>query len=346
MPSTDPTSEPAAQGRTVRPAGGKSRQRGAERAPLDLADDRRRLKNKLVPEYEVTPHFVRVDGGPWMHFVDEGNPAAPVLLCVHGNPSWSFHWRRLIDRFRFTHRVVAPDLIGCGFSEKPADFDYRLARHIDSLETLVDELGIERATLVVQDWGGAIGLGLAARRPELVERLVILNSGAFRSTRMPGRIAMGRVPFLGRLGIRGLGLFSRLALMWAVERKRWTRAERRGYLLPYASWADRVAIQAFVDDIPMDPSHRSWNDLVAIEESLSGLADRPTCIVWGARDWCFTTEFRDRYQQFFPAAEVHTIANAGHWVLEDAPEEVLNHIAAFLEAHPVEVAAAPGASGA
>lgn len=354
MSPTDPSPESperggtarggTARGGTARPAGGRSRQRGAERPPLDLADDRRRLKNRLVPEYEVTPHYVRIGAGeraPWMHFVDEGKPTAPVLLCVHGNPTWSFHWRRLIDRFRATHRVVAPDLIGCGFSEKPGDFDYRLARHIDSLETLVDELGLDRVTLVLQDWGGAIGMGLAVRRPELVDRLVILNSGAFRSDAMPRRIELARLPLLGPLAIRGLGLFNRLALRWAVETKQWSRVERRGYLLPYDSWGHRVATQAFVDDIPMDPAHRSYADLVAIEEGLGQFAARPACIVWGERDWCFTPRFRERWQAFLAGAEVHTLPAAGHWVLEDAPDEVLGHVERFLAANPPTPAAAP-----
>ncbi|MEO0650468.1 MAG: alpha/beta fold hydrolase [Planctomycetota bacterium] len=331
----DPQTPPTKPGATQRMPGGRSRQRDAERAPLDLADSRRRMRAKLAPEYDFTPHFVRSVDGPWMHFVDKGNPAAEPILCVHGNPSWSFHFRKLVDRFADTHRVIAPDLVGCGFSEKPADFDYRLERHVATLEGFVDELGLDQITLVVQDWGGAIGLGFATRRPDLVERLVILNSGAFRSAAMPPRIALARLPLLGRLGVRGLGLFSRLALSWAVERKRWSKLEKRGYLLPYKGWSQRVAIDAFVLDIPMRPGHPSYDELVRIEEALPSLAHKPTALVWGERDWCFTTAFRDRYREFFPQAESVGLPDAGHWVLEDASDEVLDAIAGFLERHPL-----------
>lgn len=320
---------------TGRSPGGKSRQRGAERPPLDFADSRRRMKDRLSPEYEFTPHWVRLNGGPWLHFLDEGSPLADPILCVHGNPSWSFHFRHLISRMRTTQRVIAPDLIGMGFSEKPADYDYRLETHVRTLEALVDELALERITLVVQDWGGAIGLGLATRRPELISRLVILNSGAFRSDRMPWRIGLARAPLFGTLGVRGLGLFSRLALSWAVERKRFSPVERRGYLLPHRNWAERVAIDAFVRDIPMSPAHPSWAELVRIEEALPGLADKPSLLVWGERDWCFTTWFRDRYRELLPGSESVGIPDAGHWVLEDAPEQVLDSIADFIERHPI-----------
>lgn len=307
-------------------------------APAVLADRHRRMQAALTPEYDFEPRFLRSVGGPWMHYLDEGDAAGDPILCVHGNPSWSFHFRKVAGRFAASHRVVAPDLVGCGLSDKPSDFDYRLERHVDTLEGFVDALGLERITLVVQDWGGAIGLGFATRRPELVERLVILNSGAFRSRAMPPRIALARLPLLGRLGVRGFGLFSRLALSWAVERKRWTPAEKRGYLLPYASWRNRVAIDAFVQDIPLESGHPSYAELERIEHGLERLALKPATLIWGERDWCFTTEFRDRYRELLPRAESVGLPDAGHWVLEDAPEEVLDAIQSFLERHPLPAA--------
>jgi pimeloyl-ACP methyl ester carboxylesterase len=333
-----PESNPPAARAPAPKGGGKSRQRGAERAPLELADDRRRRKNQLAPEYEFTPHYVRIGGGPWMHFLDEGNPAADTLLCVHGNPTWSFHYRHLVRHFRATHRVVAPDLIGCGFSEKPLDWPYRLAAHIDALAELVDELGLERLTLVVQDWGAAIGLGLAGRRPERVERLVILNSAAFRGRALPPRIALARTPLLGSFAVRQLGLFSRLALRWAVERKQWSTAERRGYLVPYRSAAERVALEAFVRDIPLAAGHPSYAELERVEQGLARLAHKPALLVWGERDWCFTPEFLERYRQLLPGAEVVRRPEAGHWVLEDSGPEVLAAIEGFLGAHPLPAA--------
>ena len=298
-------------------------------APAVLADRHRRMQAALTPEYDFEPRFLRSVGGPWMHYLDEGDAAGDPILCVHGNPSWSFHFRKVAGRFAASHRVVAPDLVGCGLSDKPSDFDYRLERHVDTLEGFVDALGLERITLVVQDWGGAIGLGFATRRPELVERLVILNSGAFRSRAMPPRIALARLPLLGRLGVRGFGLFSRLALSWAVERKRWTPAEKRGYLLPYASWRNRVAIDAFVQDIPLKESDPAWSVLAETEKSLSNLADKPVRFGWGARDFVFNDRVLEKWREIFPTAPVDYIEDAGHYVLEDAADQLVPAIRNF-----------------
>jgi haloalkane dehalogenase len=308
--------------------------------PASLVEARRAGALRLGTEYPFEAHFTRPQGGPWLHYLDEGptgtsSPDDSPILCVHGNPSWSFHWRRLIERFGSEHRVVAPDLIGCGFSEQPLDWPYRLRDHVDTVEALVESLDLRRITLVVQDWGGAIGLGVAGRQPERFERLVILNSGAFRSADMPPRIALGRIPVLGTLGIRGLGLFSRLALPWAVERKQWSEEERLAYLLPYPDWRRRIAVNAFVKDIPMREDHPSWDELVRIEEALPRLRSKPTTLIWGERDWCFTTAFRDRYRQILPDAESVGLADAGHWVLEDDPDQVLDAMGDFLARHPL-----------
>jgi haloalkane dehalogenase len=118
-----------------------------------------------------------------MHYLDEG-PATPAgerretLLFVHGNPTWSFHWRNLIALLRPRYRLIAPDHVGCGLSDKPQKF-LRLDDHIDNLVTLVETLDLENATLVAQDWGGAIGLGAMLRMPERLVRIVLFNTGAF-----------------------------------------------------------------------------------------------------------------------------------------------------------------------
>jgi cis-3-alkyl-4-acyloxetan-2-one decarboxylase len=104
---------------------------------------------------------------------------------------------------------------------------------------------------------------------------------------------------------------------------------RAGYLAPYDSWAHRIAIQRFVDDIPLRPRHPSYSTLVEIERGLPSLANLPTALIWGMRDWCFTPYFLDRFREFFPAAEVHRMADAGHWVMEDAAEQVIPIIERF-----------------
>lgn len=313
---------------------------------LAPAARRARAEELLAPfraEYPFEPHFLELAGGVRMHFVDEGPRTRSAVLCLHGNPTWSFHFRRLVLELSGARRVVAPDHVGCGLSDKPARYLYRLATHAANVERLVTELGLTDLTLVLHDWGGAIGMGFARRRPELVRRLVILNTAAFRSRALPRRIAACRVPVLGELAVRGLGAFSRAALVMATAREGGLPpAVRRGYLAPHGSWRTRVATHAFVRDIPMDARHPSWEELVATEEALPRFRDRPALIVWGERDWCFTPAFREEWQRRLPGARVLAVPDAGHWVLEDAPDEACARIAAFLD--ETEVPAAAGSA--
>jgi haloalkane dehalogenase len=280
--------------------------------------------------YPFESRFLRV-GGHGLHYLDEGPKDAPPLLLLHGNPTWSFHWREVVARFRGRFRVVAPDHLGCGLSDKPQHWSYRLADHVSNLEQLVRTLDLRQITLGVHDWGGAIGMGLATREPERIARLVILNSAAFRSPRIPLRIAACRLPLVGPLLVRGLNGFARAALRMATE-KGLEPAVKDGLLAPYGSWSERVAIQRFVEDIPMRPDHPSWATLVAIEEGLGRLRGKPALILWGERDWCFTPAFREEWQRRFPDARVHAFHDAGHYVMEDARQRVLLELQAFLAA--------------
>jgi haloalkane dehalogenase len=282
--------------------------------------------------YPFASQFVAIDGQQ-MHYADEGR--GPTLLLVHGNPTWSFHWRELILGLRSKHRLVAPDHIGCGLSDKPRMYNYRLARHIDNLVEFVEKLDLTGITLLAQDWGGAIGLGAALARPERFARFVLFNTAAFRSSRMPWRIRVCRTPLLGTLAIRGLNAFVRAALWMAVEkRERLTAAVRAGMTAPYDTWANRVAIDRFVKDIPMSPGHPSYETLQRIEEGLPRLADKPFQFIWGMHDWCFTPRFLDRFLAIYPHAEVHRIEDAGHWVVEDSHEHVIPLVERFVSTRP------------
>jgi len=284
--------------------------------------------------WPFAPHFLGVDGGD-MHYVDEGPKDATPLLAVHGNPTWGFYFRRVIDEFAGAHRVVVPDHIGCGLSDKPQDWPYTLEGHVDNLEKLVLALDLTNITLLVHDWGGAIGMGLAARQPERIARLVITNTAAFPADRIPFRIRVCKTPLLGRFVVQAFNAFAGAATHMAVERPLAAEA-RRGLLAPYDTYENRIATWAFVRDIPMSPKHRSFATLASIGESLAGFKDTPTCIIWGERDWCFTPAFRRMWQERLPGAEVHPIESAGHYLLEDAPLEVLEIMNTFMEQHPLE----------
>ncbi len=282
-------------------------------------------------EYPFESCLLEVSPGVRMHYVDEGAADGAPLVLLHGNPTWSFLYRHVIAQFRGQRRVIAPDHVGCGLSDCPQDYSYRLDRHIANLEKLVDALGLREIDLGVHDWGGAIGFGLATRRPALIRRLVVFNTAAFASRRIPLSINVCRIPGFGALAIRGFNGFLRGALM-RCARKPLTAAARAGYLAPYPSWARRVAHLRFVQDIPMRPSHPSWPTLKQIEAGLPSLADKPMLICWGARDFCFNDSFLEGWKRRFPKAEVHRFADAGHFVLEDAREEICELMRKRLEA--------------
>ncbi len=264
------------------------------------------------------------------HYIDEGS--GPVMLMLHGNPTWSFFYRRLISYFSQTHRVIAPDHLGCGLSDKPQDYEYRLETHIDNLENLVSSLGLDKITLVVHDWGGAIGMGFAVRFPHRIKSIVILNSAAFSIDYIPWRIAACRIPVLGEFMVRRLNAFSLGAVKMAV-RKPLSKEAVDGFLLPYKTYEDRIAVYEFIKDIPMSPEDASYEVLLEIEHGLWMFRENPVCIIWGMKDWCFNTRFLERWKLYYPQASVYELQNASHYLIEDEPEKVISYIDNFLETH-------------
>jgi cis-3-alkyl-4-acyloxetan-2-one decarboxylase len=263
-----------------------------------------------------------------MNYVDEGR--GKPLLLIHGNPTWSFYYRRVIDAYRDTRRVIAPDHVGCGLSSKPQDYRYTMARHVANLENLVLSLDLQNIDLVVHDWGGPIGLSVAVRHPERFDRIVITNTAAFRSADLPRLLWMARLPLLGEVLIRGLNAFV-LTTLATASAKPITGAVRRGFIHPYNSWANRIATARFVQDIPMEGTHPSWADLVQLEMRLPVLSSKPMLLLWGERDWCFTPKMRDRFLDIFPHARSVGLPQAHHLLWEDAPEACLAALDQFLQ---------------
>ncbi len=281
--------------------------------------------------YPFTSHWLDLDGVR-CHYLDEGSPGAPVLVMLHGNPTWSFYYRRLILALKDQYRVIVPDHIGCGLSDKPQSYAYTLAQHIQNLERLLRHLAVKNITLVLHDWGGAIGMGYAVRHPEMVERFVIFNTAAFFVPTLPLRIAVCRVPYLGAWLVRGLNSFLRGALRFATSQPaKFTPDVRCGYFAPYDNWRNRVALHQFVKDIPLQNSHPTRSVLAEIEANLPRFGNHPMLILWGADDFCFTTSvFLPEWQKRFPNAQINVLPQAGHFVVEDAHEEILSRMQQFL----------------
>lgn len=264
-----------------------------------------------------------------LHYVDEGR--GPAVILLHGNPTWSFHFRDLVAGLSGEHRMVAPDHIGCGLSDKPLHYPYTLASHIDNLSRLIDHLQLDEVTLAMHDWGGAIGMGYAVRHPQRIRRLVVFNTAAFLGP-IPPSIRVCRWPVLGTVLVRWLNLFVHGAMMVASKRRgALSRRVRAGYRLPYRTRASRVGIQAFVRDIPDRPEHPTWELIQQIDAGLPALADKPMAIYWGRRDFCFHDGFLEGWRQRFPNAEVQAFDDAGHFVVEDAGERIVPHLRRFLQ---------------
>jgi len=287
-------------------------------------------------EYPFASNYLQL-GEHKLHYVDEQGVDAgghdPVLM-VHGNPTWSFYWRRMIACLSPNRRTVAVDHLGCGLSDKPANYDYCLQNHIDNLCRLIDELDLQNVTLMAHDWGGSIGLGALLARKERFKKIVLFNTGAFPPPYIPFRIRVCRWPLIGKLGVQGFNLFARAATFMATEQKGGLpKNVADGLLAPYNTWAHRVAIYHFVKDIPLSKSHPTWEVLDRIEAGLKELADWPILMAWGMKDWCFRPECLERFNRHWPEAEVHRIADAGHYVIEDAAEEVGQKVQEFLQRH-------------
>ncbi len=298
---------------------------------------------QALSSYPFAGHFLDL-GGLRYHYLDQG--LGEPLVMLHGNPTWSFYYRNLVLGLRDAYRTVVPDHIGCGLSDKPDDsrYEYSLRQRVSDLETLLDHLNLgDNLTLILHDWGGMIGMAFAHRHPERIKRLVLLNTAAFpmpQSKRLPWSLWCCRTPLLGPMLVRGLNAFCRGAARYCV-RKPLPAEVREGYLVPYDSWQNRIAVLRFVQDIPLAPGDRGFDLVKEVADGLHRFAQLPTLICWGEQDFVFDRHFLDEWQRRFPRAEAHIFPEAGHYVLEDAGAEILALIRDFLRRHPSATGSQP-----
>jgi pimeloyl-ACP methyl ester carboxylesterase len=285
------------------------------------------------------PRWFDADGGR-VHYVDEGPREGTPVVMLHGNPAWSYLYRRFIAELTAAgHRAVALDLLGFGRSDKPDDSAaYSIVRHSGRVRTLLDGLDLRDVCLVVHDWGGPIGLPWAVANEERVARLMILNT--FAPT-LPG--PMGRSLTLRLLRLRGSGeLIAKVRggltedfLLGAGTRRRDRLDDdvKRAYRAPYPDAASRTGVLAFPRQVPLSP------DTPVAEltrETDAGLKrhfrDRPAHICWGMRDVLFGPDVLDLWRAALPNAGVTRLEDAGHFVQEDAYEQVIPELLGLLEA--------------
>lgn len=251
--------------------------------------------------YPFSPNFFETEGGR-IHYVDTGSGERGNVILLHGNPSWSFLWRDLIKELSSQgFRCIAPDHLGMGLSDKPQKF-LHLADRIAHIEALLAHLGIEKFSLCVHDWGGAIGSGVATHNPQKVEKLVITNTAAFRSLNIPKRIALCKIPGFGPFIVKAFNAFAWPATFMSVRNKL-PAVVKNGFLFPYRTFRSRTAVANFVRDIPLSAKHPTYATLSEIENNLTKLSEKPMLIAWGGLDFCFDDTFFNGWKQRFPKAE-------------------------------------------
>lgn len=283
--------------------------------------------------YPFAAHWHDRGQGIRMHYVDQGH--GPPVLMLHGNPSWSLYYRNLVQALSGQRRCIAPDHVGMGKSDKPGDdaYPYTLQARVDDLTSLIDALALqEPLTLVVHDWGGMIGMAWAVQHPERVAKLVILNTAAFglpASKPFPWQLRLTRTP-LGTLLVRGMNAFSAGATWMAMTRTRMSAELRDAYTAPYDGWHNRLATLRFVQDIPLRAGDPGFGIVEQTQAKLGLFAQTPALIAWGGKDFVFDDHFLAEWRRQWPHAEVVYLADAGHYVLEDAAEELVPKIKQFI----------------
>lgn len=290
--------------------------------------------------YPFRSNYLEVQGHRY-HYIDEGE--GPWVVMLHGNPTWSFYYRELVKKLSPQYRVIVPDHIGCGLSDKPGDKDYsyRLQSRVENLEALLQHLGAEKdITLVVHDWGGMIGMTYAVRNSEKIKRLVILNTSAFlmpKGKKLPWRLWLIRqiLPF-ATVAVRGFNVFSGFATFMATK-KGLAPEIKRGLVAPYNSWKNRIATLRFVQDIPIYPKDPSYALAKETDDKVAKLFQKtPMLICWGMHDFVFDRDYFAEWKRRFPEAEAHAFEDSGHYILEDSASEVTQLVEDFLEKNPLE----------
>lgn len=274
--------------------------------------------------YPFTPRrFETAEGA--LSYLDTGE-GSPVLL-VHGTPSWSLEWRGVVTALARKHRVIAPDNLGFGLSDKPADAAYTPADHARRLIALVDALDLSDVTLVVHDFGVPIGMPLAVERADRVKRIVVLNGWMWSQE---GEASVARIDRVvrsrfGRWLYLDYNVSPKVLLPGAFgDRRRLSAALHRQYLAPFARREDRTALLAMAEGLYGANAHQ--------ERLWAARARMPvTDIVWGSADPAFGATFLKRWREAFPAATVTELAGIGHFVAEEAPEAVVKAIDPSIE---------------
>jgi cis-3-alkyl-4-acyloxetan-2-one decarboxylase len=280
--------------------------------------------------FPYEPRFVDA-GEIRLHYVDEGPPDAPPLLFVHGNPTWSYLWRRPIAELSARgRRCVAFDHMGFGRSDKPPQLSaYSLECHIENAIALIDALDLSDVTLVGHDWGGPIGLGALLERRDRLRAVVLMNTWAWElPSFLPPFLREFRTEGLGEILALGGNLFVE-SIPGGMRRRDADPLMMEAYRAPFPDYWSRAGTLAFQREIPLTERDRSAPLMASIHERLPDLS-LPVLLVWGMRDPVFQPVFLDQWRELFPEAETVELDDASHFLVEDSPDAVTDAIEGFL----------------
>jgi haloalkane dehalogenase len=287
----------------------------AYRTPDERFDD--------LPDYDFEPQYLDQDGLR-MHYLDEGE-GAPVLL-LHGEPTWAYLYRKIVPELTASARAIAPDYFGFGRSDKPLRVeDYSFDLHSRSIARLVEELDLRELTVVVQDWGGPIGLRLAVEQPERVSRLVIMNTG-IGGGKPPSEEWLRFRAFVRRHGTDLVpGRLVRISCVQPMEDE-----VEEAYSAPWPVPESKAGVLAFPEQVPTEPEHPNTEPLLALRDAL-GRWKKPALVLFSDSDPIFSPRVAERLAEHIPGAlPPEIVTGAGHFLQEDKGEEIGRRIAAFV----------------
>ena len=303
------------------------------------------IQNETFGEtYPFKPNYVTVNGLR-LHYVDEkpaGKSHAEPIVMLHGNPTWSYLYRNFVPPLvEAGYRCVVPDHMGYGKSEKSLDRkEYLLKKKIEYFTGFMEQLDLENITLVMQDWGGSIGLGYAVEHPDRIKSLVLMSTWAFvfptdvPEEALPPLLAMCRKPEIGETMLLAYNVFVEGFLpLSIVHKEKITRQLMEAYKAPFPDYNSRIPTLA-IQDVPLKPDDPSYSTMKAVQDKLHVL-NVPTCLIWGENDHVFPPDaVLPIWQGIYPHSELHMIPRADHFLQEDAPEEICAIIKNFLERNP------------
>ena len=275
-----------------------------------------------LPDFDFQPNYLDQDGLR-MHYLDEGE-GEPVLL-LHGEPTWSFLYRKMIPPLAKVARCVAPDYFGFGRSDKPTERSwYSYDRHVASITRLVEELDLRGITLVVQDWGGPIGFRFAVESPARVAKVVVMNTGI--GARAPGEEWLRFQSFMRRVGTEIVaGQLVRLSLVQPTSDE-----IIAGYDAPFPVPESRIGIVQFPELVATSSDHPSAASMLDVRDRLREL-DRPALVLFGDSDPIFSRRAAEVMAELLPNAELDPpVEGAGHFLQEDRGEQLGERIAGWL----------------